>query len=194
MAQGLRILIVEDSEALGGVLRLLLASRTPDIQVRQTGQEGIDEIQQGKADVVLLDVRLPDMSGLDVLAKLRSATGGQPVPVITMTAFDYDTDELLASGASAHIPKTSPDFGSPDGLWSIISQAVSQHQARSVLTDDEVLLVLQLAKGDPIKTVAKTLGCSRRTVYRKLDVVKDKLGVSSAREVVAQAIRLGIVN
>jgi len=194
MASSLRILIIEDSDAISDILRLFLGTHTPDIQVSQTGQEGIDEIQRGKTDVVLLDVRLPDMNGLDVLTKLRSATGIQLPPVITMTAYDYDADELLARGASAHIPKSSPDFTSPDRLWSIISKAIGQHQARSVLAEDETLLVRQLAKGQPIKAVARELGCSQRTVYRKLEAVKEKLGASSTTEVVAQAMRLGIVD
>ena len=194
MEPKLRVLIVEDNDAMSKILQLFLLPHTPHIQIRQTGQDGLDEIGQGQTDVVLLDVRLPDMSGVDVLTRLQTAAGVQPVPVVTMTAYDYDADELLAGGAVAHIPKNSPDFSSAEKLWSILCRAAERHQGRPTLTGDESLLLRRLVAGEPIRAIARELKCSRRTAYRKLDKLREQFGVNTAKELVAQAIRLGIVD
>ena len=193
MEPKLRILIVEDNDAMSQILQLYLLPHTPHVQIRQTGQDGVDEIKLGQTDVVLLDVRLPDMSGVDVLTQLQTNLGVQPVPVVTMTAYDYDADELLSKGATAHIPKGSPDFSVPERLWSIIRQAVDGHRARPALTGEETLLLRRLAEGEPIRAIARELNCSRRSAYRKSDQLREKFAVSTVKELVAQAIRLGII-
>ena len=192
MEPKLRVLIVEDNDAMSKILQLYLLPHTPHVQIRQTGQDGVDEIKLGQTDVVLLDVRLPDMSGVDVLTQLQTNLGVQPVPVVTMTAYDYDADELLAKGATAHIPKGWADFA-PERLWSIIRAAVDGHRSRPTLTGEETLILRRLAEGESFRAIARELHCSRRTAFRKSDQLREKFGVTTTKELVAQAIRLGII-
>jgi CheY-like chemotaxis protein len=102
------VLLIEDNEPNIEVITRLLHNR-PDttLQVAMSGQLGIDLARQHRPDIVLLDLHLPDLSGDDVLARLRAdpATATIPVVVLSADATEGSVRRLLASGARAYLTK-----------------------------------------------------------------------------------------
>ena len=99
-----RILIVEDEESYSEPLAYMLKKEGYEAVVAATGPEGIDAFERGGADLVLLDVMLPGMSGVDVCRELRSRSG---VPIIMLTAKDSEIDKVvgLEMGADDYVTK-----------------------------------------------------------------------------------------
>ena len=99
-----RILIVEDEESYSEPLAYMLKKEGYEAFVAATGPEGIDTFERGGADLVLLDVMLPGMSGVDVCRELRSRSG---VPIIMLTAKDSEIDKVvgLEMGADDYVTK-----------------------------------------------------------------------------------------
>ena len=99
-----RVLIVEDEESFADPLAFLLRKEGFATAVATTGSEALDEFDRNGADIVLLDLMLPGMSGTDVCKHLRSRSG---VPVIMVTARDSEIDKVvgLELGADDYITK-----------------------------------------------------------------------------------------
>ena len=100
-----RILIVEDDRALGDGLCLALKAPALELTLCRTLSAARAALEAGSFDLLVLDVNLPDGSGLDLLRRLRA--GGNPVPVILLTANDMETDIVagLESGADDYVTK-----------------------------------------------------------------------------------------
>jgi two-component system response regulator RegX3 len=99
-----RILIVEDEESFSDPLSYLLRKEGYDVAVADTGPGGLAEFEQNGADLVLLDLMLPGLSGVDVCRQLRQRSS---VPVIMLTAKDSEIDKVvgLELGADDYVTK-----------------------------------------------------------------------------------------
>ena len=99
-----RILIVEDEESYSEPLEYMLKKEGYETVVAATGTEGLNEFERDGADLVLLDVMLPGMSGVDVCRQLRSTSS---VPIIMLTAKDSEIDKVvgLEIGADDYVTK-----------------------------------------------------------------------------------------
>ncbi|OLT43825.1 DNA-binding response regulator [Serinicoccus sp. CNJ-927] len=99
-----RILVVEDEESFSDPLSYLLEKEGYDVTVTESGTEGLAEFDRGGADLVLLDLMLPGMSGVDVCRALRQRSS---VPVIMLTAKDSEVDKVvgLELGADDYVTK-----------------------------------------------------------------------------------------
>ena len=99
-----RILIVEDEESFSDPLSYLLKKEGYDVAVADTGPAGLAEFEQNGADLVLLDLMLPGLSGIDVCRQLRQRSS---VPVIMLTAKDSEIDKVvgLELGADDYVTK-----------------------------------------------------------------------------------------
>ncbi|MBX9244852.1 response regulator transcription factor [Actinotalea ferrariae] len=99
-----RILVVEDEESYRDPLSYLLRKEGFDVSVAATGPEALDEFERGGADLVLLDLMLPGLSGIEVCRRLRQTS---TVPVIMLTAKDSEIDKVvgLEIGADDYVTK-----------------------------------------------------------------------------------------
>ena len=99
-----RLLLVDDDQELGQMLSDFLATDRLDVTVCKSGEEGVDTFEAGDFDILILDIMLPGMSGLDVLKKIRQQS---QVPVIMLTARGDDVDRIigLEFGADDYLPK-----------------------------------------------------------------------------------------
>jgi two-component system response regulator RegX3 len=99
-----RILVVEDEESFSDALGYLLRREGYEVAVATTGPDGIEEFERGGADLVLLDLMLPGLSGLEVCRALRARS---EVPVIMLTAKDSEVDKVvgLEIGADDYVTK-----------------------------------------------------------------------------------------
>lgn len=135
-----RILIIDDEPAIRSVLRLCLESENYAISERQTGQSGIEGAEEFHPHLIILDLGLPDMPGLEVLKKLRKWT---LVPIIILTVADEERTkvELLDAGANDYLTKP---FGTKE-LLARVRVALRSHnfiEATPVFESDDLFVDL----------------------------------------------------
>jgi two-component system, OmpR family, alkaline phosphatase synthesis response regulator PhoP len=106
---GQRILVVEDDAFMASLLRFLLERQGVNVTVRSDGRAAIDSLQ-GDAlfDAVLLDLRLPQVSGMEVLAKVRALPAWARTPVLVLSALDAGAEVAAALDAGANDYMTKP--------------------------------------------------------------------------------------
>lgn len=102
-----RLLVVEDSDAFREVLAIKLRRAGYNVAEAATGRQALEEVASGNTDLMLLDMRLPDMSGLQVLRQLRRSRSMLDMPVIVVSGLDRPDDmvEALQSGANDYVTK-----------------------------------------------------------------------------------------
>ena len=107
-ADGTRtVLLVEDNETIRHAFRILLEDSGYEVLEAASGQEALDHAEAGPPSVILLDLGLPDISGLDVTRRLRAGDRTRNVPVIALTGRALETDETacLEAGCTAYLSK-----------------------------------------------------------------------------------------
>jgi two-component system phosphate regulon response regulator PhoB len=102
-----KILLIEDEKALADVLGYNLRREGYEVSVAHDGQEGIDAARSRPHDLVILDIMLPTMSGLDVLRELRAHEKTREIPIIILTAKSEEVDQVtgLSMGADDYVTK-----------------------------------------------------------------------------------------
>lgn len=102
-----RVLVVEDDERVRRVEGLILSSAQLEIEEAKGGQEALDRLEQGKYDLVVLDLMMPEVDGMQVLKSIRSKPETEGLPVIVVTAKNSDREILegFQSGANYYITK-----------------------------------------------------------------------------------------
>jgi DNA-binding NarL/FixJ family response regulator len=211
MAEGdrLRLLLVDDHAVVREGLERIIA-RCDDLVVvaaASSGREALDLAQRLRPDLVLLDLSLPDMPGLDVLAGLRSEPESPRVLVLTIHDDDDVVLEAVRAGAEGYVLKTA----SREELLAAVRRVGAGGHAFDEVVIGALLRretpragvaelsgrereVLQLvAEGLTNRDVAARLFLSADTVNGHLDNIYRKLGVSDRAHAVAVALRRGIL-
>ena len=130
-----RILVVEDEESYRDPLAYLLRKEGFDVSLAATGPEALEEFARGGADLVLLDLMLPGLSGTEVCRQLRQRS---TVPVIMLTAKDSEIDKVVGLEIGADDYVTKP-YSSRELLARI--RAVLRRRQEAPVADDDVLEV-----------------------------------------------------
>ena len=137
-----RVLIIEDDERMARALRVNLTARGYDVEVANDGSAGLTKLAQHPVDVVILDLGLPDIDGVDVVAGLR---GWSSVPVLVLSARDGDTDKVQALDAGADDYLTKP-FSMEEllaRLRATVRRASSVEPVSPIVTTDAFTIDLQ---------------------------------------------------
>ena len=100
-----KVMVIDDEVEVRLVLSEFLASRGYDVTMAESGLEALGLLQSATPDVVLLDVSMPEMDGVETLKRLLSASPGLSVIMVTANADVGVTSKLLALGAADYIPK-----------------------------------------------------------------------------------------
>jgi DNA-binding NarL/FixJ family response regulator len=202
-----KLMLVDDHEVVRlGLQRML--STSPDIEVvgsASSGEEAVELIGALDPDVVLLDLRLPGMHGLEVLTKLR-ALGAEP-KVLVLTVHD-DTDivvQAVRGGARGYVLKDASQSELLGAIRrvaagetyfdSVVVEALLQSEEREkedLLRERELEVLRLLASGFTNKEIAEQLFLSPDTVKTHLSNAYRKLGVSDRAHAVAVALRKGL--
>jgi CheY-like chemotaxis protein len=101
-----KILVVEDNQIVAGVYRAKLQAEGFQVEVAVDGQAGMDMIERTHPDLVLLDLIMPKMTGVEILTRLRAQTAFQTLPVIVFSS-SYVSDEAWQAGATQVLNKAS---------------------------------------------------------------------------------------
>ena len=211
-----RILIVDDHPVVRRGLKSLLASQ-PGIEIcseASTGVEAMENLKSCKADLVMLDLTMPEMNGLEVARAVREASPTTDVMVLTMHFSEELAREVLRSGALAYVLKSDADtellaavdhvrhrqtfftgrLAASMAANFLHGNANSENGAppatpTSALTPREIEVVQLLAEGKGNKQVASTLGVSTRTIESHRNHIMRKMGFGSFSELVRFAVR-----
>lgn len=110
------ILIVDDHETNRKLARDVLRAAGLQTLEASRGDEAISVATDNRPDVILLDLRLPDMNGTEVARRLRSGTGTEEIPVVALSAsaYTWSTDRLLAAGFDGYLQKPIDVRAFPD--------------------------------------------------------------------------------
>jgi len=175
------ILIIDDDQELGEMLRDFLAPDHLTLTTCQTGEEGLKTCQAGSFDLVILDIMLPGMNGLEVLKKLRKQSD---IPVIMLTARGDDVDRILGLefGADDYIAKPF----NPRELVARIKAILRRSQQSGRDADRKVIGALELdtrtrsvtANGESIRLTG--------TEFEILHCILDTAGGVVSRELLSE--------
>ena len=210
----IRVALVDDQTLVRQGIRSLL-ELTDDIRVvveAADGEEALRVIGEGAVDVVLLDVRMPRRSGLDVLRELRGT--GREVPAILLTTFSDDSVALegLRAGAKGFLLKdvsleeVTEAIRTVAAGGTVVRPAVTERVARGVsdlkpafdsldppdpLTPRETEVLRLMAGGYSNREIADVLATAEGTVKNQASVILSKLGVRDRTRAVLKALELG---
>jgi len=134
-----QILMIDDDRELGAMIRDFLATDQLAVTLKNTGEEGIDAFKSGNFDLLILDIMMPGISGLDVLKKIRQTSS---VPVIMLTARGDDVDRIigLEFGADDYLPKPFNPRELVARIKAILRRAQPQVEEQAVLELGEIRL------------------------------------------------------
>ncbi|MGI9203634.1 MAG: response regulator transcription factor [Woeseiaceae bacterium] len=133
------VLLIDDDRELGKMLGDFLSGDRLDVTTRHTGESGLEEFTKGKFDLLILDIMMPGMSGLDVLKKVRQTSS---VPVIMLTARGDDIDRIigLEFGADDYLPKPFNPRELLARIKAILRRSSPQEKATRRLTLGDIML------------------------------------------------------
>jgi two-component system nitrate/nitrite response regulator NarL len=210
----LNVILIDDHTLFREGLEGLLSRRNINILAAVgNGQEGLQLAAELDPDVILLDMRMPGMEGMDVLRQLRKNGFTKPVAMLTTSSDERDLVESLRSGAQGYLLKDmEPDqlvlalrdivagktVVAPD-LAPVLAKVVqgesitgAKEDLFSKLTPRESEILSLLAEGQSNKVIARNLGISDGTVKLHVKSILRKLGVHSRVEAAVMAVEHGM--
>jgi len=172
--------------------------------VASSGREAIEQFRKIRPDITLMDLRLPDMSGIVAMAEIRAEFPDARIIILTTFEGDVEIQRALAGGARAYLIKSMPLAEFVDVIRKVerghtylptqIAQNLAQHIGSDVLSEREVEILTQVADGNRNRDIGARLAISEDTVKSHLRHILEKLGAKDRTEAVAIGIRRGIIH
>jgi len=209
----IRVVVVDDHAVVREGLKRII-SESPGMVVTAEagdGHEAIRIIQREPCDVVLLDITMPNKSGLDVLKQLHAESPRLPVLVLSMHSEDQYAVRVLRAGAAGYLTKES----APAKLVQAIRKVVrggkyvsatlaeklvlgldidSSKAPHEILSDREYQVLCMIASGKTVTIVAEELSLSVKTISTYRVRVLEKLNMKNNAELTRYAIKEGLVD
>jgi two-component system, NarL family, response regulator NreC len=213
----IRILIADDHAIVRDGLRQLLNSQA-DMEVAgeaEDGREALKKVKTLRPDVILLDIAMPRLSGLEVISLIREASTETQVVVLSMHAKETYVQQVLASGALGYVLKASPSTDILEAIRTahrgeyflssrlkaeVIGQYLKTRPAAvavrgyELLTEREQQVFRLVAQGHSTAEIAEVLCVSAKTVEKHRTSLMNKLGVHDRMELLKYAIKIGVVD
>ena len=201
----IKVLLVDDHTIVREGLRVLIETQS-DLAVvgeAKNGQEALDQFESTKPDILLLDLVLPDMCGVDVIKKLRQNYA--PVFILVLTTFDGEEDiyRALKAGAMGYLLKDTPKKELFRAIREVssgnrfipeeIASKLAAYIGEIELTARESEILQLIAKGSSNKKIAESLFITEGTVKTHINHILKKLSAKSRTEAVKVAIERGLL-
>ncbi|HEX3699227.1 MAG TPA: response regulator transcription factor [Phenylobacterium sp.] len=203
----MRILTIDDHAIVRTGLRKLLAVVTDaDVVEAKTGREGLAIAKSQPLDMIILDLNLPELGGVELLSRLRQTTD-VPILVLSMHAEPLYVTRTLEAGAQGYVSKNA----SPEELLIAIRQVgsggryVEQEIAQSLVLDTvvpaaslaqlsprDLEILRHLAAGRSLGQIADALGLGYKTIANNCSLIKTKLGVTKTSDLLRLALEAGV--
>ena len=202
----IRVLVIDDHPMVRAGLAATI-SPEPDMTLvasASTGKEGLEKFRQHQPDVTLMDLRMPEMGGVEAITTIRAEFPSAKIIVLSTYQGDEDIFRALKAGAVTYLLKDTlaekmigvirevASGGRP--MLPEVAQKLTSRMFQTALTAREIEVLHLVAKGKRNKEIAGELGISDETVQGHVKNILSKLSVHDRTEAVAVAIRRGIVH
>jgi DNA-binding NarL/FixJ family response regulator len=167
------------------------------------GQDAISRFREHQPDITLMDLRLPDISGIEAVRAIRSEFSG--ARIIVLTTFDGDADIRLAleAGAQSYMLKSMPRRDLVETIRKVhegkryvppeVATQLAEHMGQEFLSRREIEVLERIAGGNRNSDIASLLFISEETVKGHVKHIMEKLGANDRTEAVAIGVRRGII-
>lgn len=203
----IRVILADDHDVVRRGIKQIL-SEDPSIQVvgeARSGAEAVELISKNKCDVLLMDISMPGMSGLDVLSELRKSNKTLPVVFLSMHPEEHYAVRAMKSGAAGYITKDSP----PESLLKAVKKAASggkyitsslaerladaltspdDRPLHDALSERESQILRLMGAGKSPSEIAESLCLSIKTVSTYKTRVMQKMGLKSSAELIRYVV------
>lgn len=200
------VLVVDDHVLLREGVGAVVATQKDILIVGEasSGAEAIAEYARLQPDVVLMDLQLPDMSGVDAIIAIRAAAPDARILVLTTYSGDGRAIKALRAGARGYLLKASLRNELLDAIRSVrhgakhldaaVATAIAMHVLDEGLSDREVAVLSLAALGNSNKQIASRLDISEETVKGHMKIVFSKLGAMDRTHAVTIAAKRGLID
>lgn len=201
----IRILSVDDHPLLReGIAATINAQSDMALVAEATsGREALNLFREHRPDVTLMDLRLPDMSGIEATIAIRAEYGDARVIILTTFEGDAEIQRALEGGASGYLLKSMPPRELVAGIREVhagrkclppqVLASLAEHLGEQALTHRELEVLRALVRGGGNRDIAKGLFISEETVKVHIRHILEKLGAADRTEAVTIAVRRGII-
>lgn len=201
----IRVFSVDDHPLLREGIAALVNNQPDMVLIGEaaTGGEAIQLFKQQLPDVTLMDLRLPDMSGIDTLIAIRTEFPDARIIMLTTFEGDVEIHRALQAGARGYLLKNMPPTELLDVIRQVhagkkripaaIASQLAEHLSDETLTDREIEVLREVAGGNRNRNIAEKLFISEETVKVHIKHIMEKLGASDRTQAVAIGVRRGII-
>jgi DNA-binding NarL/FixJ family response regulator len=200
-----RILAVDDHPLLREGIAALIRNE-PDMELvaeASNGREAIEQFRKVQPDVTLMDVQMPDMSGIDALIAIREEAPKAKIIVLTTYGGDALAMRAMKAGAQAYVLKGLVRKDLLETIRAVnrgqkrihpdVAVELAQHSGESTLTAREIEVLSLVAAGNSNKRIAASLNITEDTAKGHLKSILAKLGASDRTRAVTLALKRGII-
>jgi DNA-binding NarL/FixJ family response regulator len=201
----IRVFTVDDHPLLREGIAAIFNNEPDMLLIGQAsnGREAIQQFREHRPDVTLMDLRLPDLSGIDAMIAIRNEFPDARIVMLTTFEGDVEIQRALAAGARGYVLKNMP----PRDLVEIVRQVhagkkripaevaaqLAEHVSDEALTAREREVLQHVAGGNRNRDIAERLFISEETVKVHIKHIMEKLDASDRTEAVTVAVRRGII-
>jgi DNA-binding NarL/FixJ family response regulator len=201
----IRVLIADDHHLIREGIAALVSGKA-DITIvgeASNGQEAVRLYDELRPDVVLLDIQMPDMGGLEALESIKRDDPSARIVILTTYDGDHLASRAIAAGAQAYILKSSVRRELADTIRSVhrgqkhiqaaVAAKVSDHASDDALTSRELAVLSLIAQGNSNKAIGDVLEIAEDTVKGHVKSILSKMNANDRTHAVALAIKRGMI-
>ena len=202
----IRVLSIDDHPLLMEGIATMLDNQ-PDMELvatASTGTEGIRKHREIQPDVTLTDLRLPDISGIDVMLAIRSEFADARIILLTMFAGDVEIKRALEAGAQGYLLKSMPSEQMVETIRQVhagkkrippeIAAQLVEHLGEESLSTRELEVLRHASEGNRNRDIARKLFVAEETVKVHMKHIMQKLGAADRTQAMAIAARRGFIH
>jgi DNA-binding NarL/FixJ family response regulator len=205
-AHSIRVLSVDDHALVREGIGTIINGQADMslVGTASNGREGIEAFRALRPDVTLMDLRLPDLSGLDVTISIRSEFSDARIIVLTTLEGDIDVQRALKAGARGYLLKSMPPQQLLDAIRRVhagkkyvppeIAAGLAEHLGDGALSERELEVLEQVAAGHRNREIGANLFIAEQTVKVHMRRIMDKLNAKDRTQSVAIAVRRGMIH